>query len=202
MPTNKISNTNQILLVVNITALLFLIFSDKIITSIKWSDEGISVGDISTMLGSLLTFLITCFIAWTGWKAYYIYIEQVQQSKVKSIIDLHIEQLKIHNELINTDDGSPDSQASYTMKLHNIFHSACSYFIYDISPKDDKLVDIFNRFFYSPIQQFVQISYWNMLNTYNISQEDIPISLSIVEFCTYFDIEIEDKRKRLKELQI
>ena len=77
MATNKISTINQVLFIVNIIAFLFFIFSDTIITSIKWSDEGIGIGDIATILSAM----IMGFTAWIMYKGNKISAESVQEMK-------------------------------------------------------------------------------------------------------------------------
>jgi len=39
-------------------------------------------------VGSLLIFLITCFVAWTGWKVYRTYLKQLENTKIQMIMEL------------------------------------------------------------------------------------------------------------------
>ena len=80
MPTNIIQLTNYI----ELTNILDSIDIMKIPTT-SWNDPVLLV----TIIGSVLTFLITCFIAYTGHKAYKVYQEQVEQEKIQKIIELN-----------------------------------------------------------------------------------------------------------------
>ena len=66
MDTNKISNANQILLGVNIIALLFLIFSDKIIAYVKQTNGVISIGDIATVISSIIMGITAVLMLWAN----------------------------------------------------------------------------------------------------------------------------------------
>ena len=100
MPTNKISNTNQILLVVNTIALIFFIFSDEIITSIKWSDEGISVGDIATVISAIIMGITAIIMLWANKTAK----ESVEISKKTTEAQLLIDLKKEYNLAKNRQD--------------------------------------------------------------------------------------------------
>lgn len=81
-------------------------------------------------IGGFLSFLLTCFIAWTGWKAYKVYVEQVEQAKISTIINLHNECSQIHNELINNEDeNDTNKHIRYRFKLHNSYNSACAFLL-------------------------------------------------------------------------
>ena len=110
MSTNKISNTNQILLVTNIIALLFFIFSDKIITSIKWSNEGIGIGDIATVLSAM----IMGFTAWVMYKGNKIAEKSVKATQLtveaQLIMDLRKEYDKEYDKGFSEGDSEEDRQ--------------------------------------------------------------------------------------------
>ena len=62
MDMNKISKTNLTLCIINIIFLLFFIFSDQIIMSIKWSDEGLRVADLFTITSAIVMMVTAWFM--------------------------------------------------------------------------------------------------------------------------------------------